>query len=80
MRIFAICFALALLAAPAFAQTPAPAADKEAIAGVAGQYEVSNADHDQICPMTLRADPGPAASSWISTALIALRSFRRSRM
>lgn len=59
MRIFAICFALALLAAPAFAQAPAPAADKEAIAGAAGQYEVSNADHDQICPMTLRADPGP---------------------
>src|SRR5512147_153296 len=58
MRISASFFALTLLASPCFAQAPAPGPDKEAIAGVAGQYEVSNADHDQICPMNLRADAG----------------------
>jgi hypothetical protein len=59
MRVSASCLALSLLAGPALAQVPAPGPGKEAIAGLTGQYEISNADHDQICPVTLRADPGP---------------------
>ena len=61
MRAAASFLALLVSATPAFAQapTPAPGPDKEAIAGIAGPYEVSNADHDQLCPVNLRADAGP---------------------
>ena len=42
--------------------TPAPSAAQtqaDAIRGVAGVWEISNADRDKICPVTLRADPAP---------------------
>ena len=60
MRLTA-CFVAAaalLTAAPADAQNP-PAAPNAAAAALAGPFEISNADHDQICNVTLKADAGP---------------------
>lgn len=55
-----LCFVVfaGLTAAPARAQNP-PAAPNPAAAALAGPFEISNADHDQICNLTLKADPGP---------------------
>jgi hypothetical protein len=56
-----ICFAIfAALATPAAAQQ-APKPDPEAVRGLAANYELTNADGDRKCPMTLDAKPaGPA--------------------
>ena len=45
---------IGLWPAPSVAQTQA-----DAVRGVAGVWEISNADRDKICPVTLRADPAP---------------------
>jgi hypothetical protein len=47
-----------LATASAHAQNPT-AAPNEAAAALAGPFELSNADHDQICNLTLKADTGP---------------------
>ncbi len=48
---------LALAAAPAAAQTPP---SSETVRAAAGNWELSNADRDRSCPVTLRATPAPA--------------------
>ena len=46
----------------ALAQTPPPAAPEmdDSAKAVVGAWEISNADRDKICPVTLGADPGAA--------------------
>lgn len=65
MRMIAASAALAILLAaamPAHAQNSpaAPAPANAPGAALAGAYEISNADHDQICNVTLKADTGPS--------------------
>ncbi len=47
-----------LFAAPAHAQNT-PAGPSDAAAALTGPWEISNADHDQVCNVTLKADAGP---------------------
>jgi hypothetical protein len=46
---------LALAVTPGHAQ--APAAPSDAVKALAGGWELSNADHDRVCTVILRADP-----------------------
>ena len=55
---FAVCATL-FAATLSQAQNPPPAMPSDAAAALAGAYEISNADHDLICSVTLKAEPGP---------------------
>ncbi len=58
---FAMTFLLSIDAA--FAQTPAPLAGGDAAKAVAGSWEMSNAERDRSCVLTLRGGVGSAAST-----------------
>jgi hypothetical protein len=50
---------LAGLASLSLSPTPAAAQVNDDIKAIAGAYEISNADRDKSCMVTLKADPGP---------------------